>query len=98
VSPFFSKFLLFACVLLLSTVAAADLTQGVVGYWKLDENSGSFAADPSLNDNTVSLHGANGLLEWISGKVGAAWDMDALECGPATQPKPPINLRAGRVP
>ena len=48
----------------------ADLTDGLVGWWKFDEGSGSVAADSSGNGNDGTL---NGPVEWTEdGKVGGA--------------------------
>jgi hypothetical protein len=49
--------------------AALDITSGLVGYWKLDEGSGTSVSDASGNNNGGSLQ--NGPA-WTSGKIGTA--------------------------
>lgn len=49
------------------------LTEGLVGYWKLDETSGTTAADSSGNGNTGTL--TNGPT-WVTGKIGNGLDFD----------------------
>src|SRR3989344_9316031 len=39
-------------VIFLFPLASADITSGLVGYWKLDENSGTIVADSSGRGNT----------------------------------------------
>jgi len=48
----------------------ADLQDGLVAYFKLDEASGTFAADASGNGNDGTLIGAN--LEWVPGYDGGS--------------------------
>lgn len=48
---------------------AADITTGLVAYWKFDEGSGTTAADSSGNNNTGTL--TNGPT-WTAGKVNSA--------------------------
>lgn len=43
----------------------------LVGYWKLDEASGTSAADSSGNSNTGTLHNMEGA-DWVAGKIGSA--------------------------
>lgn len=59
-------------------VNAADsqgdsLEKGLVGYWKLDDASGTSAADASGNGNTGTL--TNGPT-WTTGRIGGATDFD----------------------
>jgi hypothetical protein len=65
-------------VLVLSTSlfpvpVAADLNDGLVGHWKLDENSGTAAADSSSNNNNGTLVGGP---TWVSGVNGSALHFD----------------------
>jgi hypothetical protein len=46
-----------------------NFAPGPVGYWNLDEKSGTTASDTSGNGNTGTL---NGSPSWVSGKVGGA--------------------------
>ena len=48
----------------------ADLQDGLVAYFKLDEGSGTFAADSSGNGNHGTLAGE--LAEWVPGRFGGA--------------------------
>lgn len=54
---------------------AAIATNGLVGYWKLDEGSGLTALDNSGNGNTGTL--INGPL-WVNGRYGKALDFDGV--------------------
>ncbi len=56
--------MLLTVVFLLSSTAHADVTAGLVGWWKLDDGSGTSAAD-SIGSNSGTL--TNGLT-WTSGK------------------------------
>ena len=63
------------------------LPNGLVGYWRLDEGSGSRAADASTAGNACSLHpGAT----WSTGHFGGATSLNGsggyLSCGIATLP------------
>ena len=44
-------------------------TAGLVGWWKLDEASGTIAADSSGNDNTGTLSGGP---TWVAGEIDGA--------------------------
>jgi hypothetical protein len=50
-----------------------NFAPGPVGYWKLDEKSGTSASDTSGNGNTGTL--TNGPM-WVRGKVGGAVQFD----------------------
>jgi hypothetical protein len=49
------------------------LEQGLAGYWKLDDGSGTSATDASTNGNTGTL--TNGPT-WTTGQIGGAVDFD----------------------
>ena len=49
-----------------------NFAPGPVGYWKLDEHSGSTANDSSGNGNTGTITGAS----WTNGKFGASLNFD----------------------
>ena len=51
------------------------VSSGLVGHWKLDENSGTTAADSSDNSNNGTLTNMAGD-EWTSGTVDGALDFD----------------------
>jgi len=51
------------------------MTQGLVGYWGMDEGAGTTAYDGSGNSNTGTL--TNGP-KWTTGKVGGALSFDGL--------------------
>jgi len=57
------------------------VTQGLVGYWSLDEGTGTTAVDGSGNSNTGTLTGP----QWTKGKVGNALSFDGIndyaDCG-----------------
>ena len=52
------------------------LEQGLVGYWKLDDASGTSAADASGNGNTGTL--TNGPT-WTTGQIGGAVNFDGAD-------------------
>jgi len=54
----------------------ADITTGLVGYWKFDEGSGTTVADSSGNNNTGTLF--NGPI-WTTGKIGSALSFDGVD-------------------
>ena len=60
----------FVLVLVLTGMSAADLTEGLVGWWTFDEGTGTVAADSSGNGNDGTLSGP---VEWTpDGKIGGA--------------------------
>ena len=64
--------------LVLTSAAQADL----VGWWRLDEGSGTTAADSSGNGNDGTLQGNP---QWVTGVVGSALEFDGdgdyVNCG-----------------
>jgi parallel beta-helix repeat protein len=56
-------------------VARADITTGLVGYWKFDEGSGTTAGDSSGSNNNATLR--NGPL-WTIGRVGQSLYFDGV--------------------
>jgi hypothetical protein len=58
-------------------IAYPDLTDGLVGYWPLDEGTGLVAADNSGNghDGTLTATG----ISWDSGVVGGSVDCDGSD-------------------
>jgi len=69
---------------------------GLVGYWKLDEGSGTTAYDSSGYNNHGIIYGAS----WTSGKVNSALSFDGVDdyvdCGtdPSLMPTTAITLEA----
>lgn len=57
------------------TVANDAINTGLVGYWKLDEGSGTTATDSSGNGNTGTL--VNGPT-WTAGRIGQGLAFDGL--------------------
>jgi len=64
--------LTFVVSLSLAGMADAD-PQGLAGWWKLDETSGTTAADSSGNGNHGTLEGD---VLWTEGALGGAWEGD----------------------
>lgn len=61
---------IFVCVLSFVSVGKADLMDGLVGWWKFDEGTGTIAADSSGTGNDGTLHGP---VEWTpDGKINGA--------------------------
>jgi hypothetical protein len=54
---------------------ALDLAQGLVGWWKLDEQAGSIAYDSSKRQNHATINGASRVRGWI----GAALRFDGAK-------------------
>jgi len=67
---------------LTTTVANADIGDGLLAYWPLDEGEGTTTADLSANNNPGTFVDAP---EWVDGKFGGALDFDgsddAVNCG-----------------
>lgn len=68
---------LFLMLFLLTTIpVSADVTDGLVGWWKLNEGSGTSAVDSSGQGNTGTL--TNGPT-WVSGKRAQAVSFDGSD-------------------
>ncbi|MCH8218117.1 MAG: hypothetical protein IH892_15270 [Planctomycetes bacterium] len=67
-----------ACLVLVLTVAAgvahADLLEGLVGYWPLDEGEGDTIADASGGGHNGTFN--SGSPEWVEGQHGNALSFD----------------------
>ena len=50
--------------------------EGLVGYWSLDDGSGTLAKDNSGNGNDGTLYGSP---SWVDGKVGKCIDFDGVD-------------------
>ena len=61
---------------------------GLVGYWRLDEGSGTTAADSSGNGNTGTL--VNGPT-WVSGRYGNALSFDGADDRVQLTSQPPLT-------
>jgi SAM-dependent methyltransferase len=60
-------------ILLVSTGVRADITDGLIAYWPMDENAGGAVYDMSGNGHKGTIHG-NPL--WVRGKFGSALAFD----------------------
>ncbi|MCB9988797.1 MAG: DUF1566 domain-containing protein [Rhodospirillales bacterium] len=57
-----------------------NLSSGLVGYWKLDETSGTIAADSSGNGNNGTMAGGlDATNDSVTGKIGTALDFDGTD-------------------
>lgn len=56
--------------------SSSSLSGGPLGYWKLDESSGTSAADSSGNGNNGTLHNMSSPGCWVSGKISNALKFD----------------------
>ena len=67
---------IFVVSIALSSIAVANLQEGLLGYWALDEADGKTAADSSGNGNDATLQG-NGV-KWKpnGGRLGGALEFD----------------------
>ncbi len=75
-----------------ATTQVAD--QGPVGWWKLDETSGTTALDSSGNGNLGSL--INGPV-WIMGKIGNALSFDGMDDYVSVADSTSINVYGSQV-
>jgi len=75
----------FTTSIYLRTGKRSSCIEGLVGWWKLDETSGTTAADSSGNDNDGTLVNMDPATDWIGGQVGGALDFDGandyVNCG-----------------
>jgi len=70
---FFTRFIL--CVAIIwNGCAYASLDQGLVGYWKFDENTGVTVSDSSTNSNNGTINEAI----WTAGKSGSGLRFDGI--------------------
>ncbi len=69
------------CLLVASPNVRADMRDGLVAYWPLDDAAGT-TAEETINGLDGSL---NGDPTWVAGKVGGALDVDGagdfVSCG-----------------
>ncbi|MGD8500988.1 MAG: LamG domain-containing protein, partial [Phycisphaerales bacterium] len=84
------------CILVISSSVSADITDGLIGYWPLDEGTGTRTADMSPAE-----HGFDGTLiggpVWTGGQFGSALHFDGTDdyvlcaervgTGPGTYPE-----------
>jgi len=70
-----SKKLIYLASLVVVIILIGDVSAGLVGFWKLDENSGVSAVDSSGYGNNGILVGAT----WTGGKSGSALDFDGVD-------------------
>lgn len=57
-------------------IFAQDLREGLVGYWKLDETSGTTARDSSGNGHDGTFVGDP---QWVDGKINGALELDGTD-------------------
>ena len=70
--------IIFYTLFIIHNPARADITTGLVGWWKFDEGSGTAAGDSSGNNNTGTL--TNGPT-WTTGKIGGALGEHRVKVG-----------------
>ena len=86
-----------ACLALAVWTAPAAARSGLAGEWKLDEGSGTVAADSSGNGNTGTLSGA---VSWVAGVSGRALSFDGsggqvrVPNNPALEPQSAVTVAA----
>jgi len=68
--------IILASLFIIHNSARADITTGLVGWWKFDEGSGITTGDSSGSNNTGTL--ANGPT-WTTGKIGGALSFDGVD-------------------
>ncbi len=60
----------------INTSSTTPLSEGLLGYWKLDDGSGTSAADATGNANTGTLTGGP---SWTTGQINGAVDFDGTD-------------------
>ena len=72
-----------ACILAIALVCsvaeAQDITTGLVGYWKLDETSGTTAYNDVAGGSNGAFVGDPDLPTWVDGPVDGAIDFDCTD-------------------
>ncbi len=72
------------------------LDSGLAGYWKLDETTGSSAADASTNGNTGTLTNMeNG--DWVTGQIGNSLDFDGTNEYVSASATPFVSHSSGTI-
>lgn len=62
-----------------STCSESDfVTSGLIGHWKLNENTGLTASDTSGSGNNGTLTNMDAGSDWVDGIIGSALDFDGL--------------------
>ncbi len=56
--------------------SGSNMSDGLVGYWNMDETSGTIAVDSSGNGNNGTLINMNPTTDWVTGQIGGALDFD----------------------
>lgn len=69
--PFISVIAIYIWVL--STSLRADITDGLIAYWPMDENGGTIVHDVSANGHDGTIQGDP---QWTAGKFGSALEFD----------------------
>jgi hypothetical protein len=64
------------CALAMTVVLGSTTWGALVGHWKLDETSGTVAADSSGNGLNGTVQGGG---TWVAGKIGGAWQADGTD-------------------
>src|SRR5262245_31537288 len=66
----------FTVLALAPYTARADITSNLVAWYRLEDGSGTSAADSSGNNNSLTLTGSP---SWTSGKFGGGLDLDGTD-------------------
>ena len=53
-------------------------SEGLVGYWKMDENIGTTTLDSSGNNYTITFNAGSSAPSWVTGKYGVGLSFDGL--------------------
>lgn|SRR3990167_988349 len=80
-------------IILSSSTQAADITTGLVGYWKMDENSGTVAGNSSGDGNAATLAGGT---TWFSGYTNSDLNFDGVS-GHVVLPNNLFSSTAGAI-
>jgi len=69
-------------------ITAPGGANGLVGYWKFDEGSGTIAYDSSGNGNDGTINGAT----WTDGEFGKALDFNGVNSSVKVNDSPTLNI------
>jgi hypothetical protein len=78
----------------LGSASPKSITDGLLGYWKMDEGVGTTTADTSGSNLTASLENAP---SWISGKYGVGISLNGSNQRLNIGNSPPVQLNTGTI-
>ena len=58
------------------TIQQKDTKKGLVGYWSMDDGTGTHVSDLSGNNNNGTMTNMDANTDWVDGRLGKALDFD----------------------